>query len=388
MPRNHPHWNTDDWEDPNNGLQVDDSLLDRRDVELSAEMEVAPSGVTQEQIEDFKNQQNPVVDVGGSIVGDINKELEMSDGKSNRVKRVEASIAGHSDSISQLTDASWNAQQTANSAIEDAARANDELGDLLDLGSENPMALWRLQNAINDADATAAEALSQAVEANTRAIAAMNQEVARMLPCRDGQENDFIKVDPGRIIVCKGAWTGWLYYMGSSPHDGEAVGVQDTSLVSGFSPVPSPNGDRRFYPGGAVDVIFMRVMPGVHTRYSVTTSDQWVLLNQWEWTTVASFTIPEDGSISGSAKFCFTRRTLLADYAARVTVNGQSVTKSVHIQGAPMFGDGPRWANAVISIPEAKAGDVIKLEAYVSHPDRNNRYINNAEMQLDLIAGR
>ena len=409
MQRNHAHWNDDDWENPASGLSTDDDFIEERDVTLSTVADVVPSGVTQEEIDNFVAEQNPTVDPNGNtIIGNTSKELsqisselEMVDGKSEKLQTVTRTIVEQHDAITTLGQAAQAAQNTADNAVSDAAQANDRLGDILDSDSQDPQALWRLQEAINEANEAALLAHSAAIEANTAAVAALNQEVARMLPCRGGQENDFIKVtmlDSSYQITCKGSWTGWLYYQGSTytnrtvqvTIDGK-VGmdtVRDSYTASNFTSVPSETGARVFQASSSYDVIFMRVLPGTQTNYSVTTSSEWVWMAQWEWTTLATFTIPEDGILTGTARFCFVRRTKLADYAARVTVNGQSVTKSVTISAAPLFGDGPRWANAVISIPQAKAGDVIKLEAYASHPDGGNRAVNNAEMSLALITGR
>lgn len=405
MYKNHPHWNEDDWENPDSGLDTDDSLLERRDVELSTVADVQPSGVTQEEIDDFVKNHPAEVDAGSDTIfgntskelGEISSELEMVDGQSKKLQTITKTYVDQQDAITVLSQAAKDAQSTADSAVGDAAEANDQLGNLLDEDSENPLALWRLQEAINDANQAALEAHSAAIDANTSAIEALNQEVARMLPCQVGEENDFIRVDEGPKIVCKGSWTGWIYSMGEASErnvasvtggGGGTVYVTDNYMNSSSGSVPTSEGGRTYSISRTIDVVFMRVMPGTQTNYRVTTSSDRTLLDRSTWTTLATFTIPEDGVLTGTAKFCFVRRSFLANYHARVTVNGQPVTKSVVIAGAPLFGDGPRWANAVISIPKAKAGDVVTLEAYSSHSDQNNRYVNNAEMNLALITGR
>ena len=406
MQRNHAHWNDDDWDNPASGLSTDDSFIEERDVTLSTVADVLPSGVTQEEIDNFVADQNPTVDPSGNtIIGNTSKEvskisseLEMVDGKSNKLQTVTRTIVEQHDAITTLGQAAQAAQSTADNAISDAAQANDRLGDILDSESQDPQALWRLQEAINDANQAALEAHSAAIDANTSAVEALNQEVARMLPCRVGEENDFIRVDDGRKIVCKGSWTGWLYYQGATSSnrtvsvmvDGKygTGSYQDSYMASSFTSVPSETGSRVFQASSSYDVVFMRVLPGTQTDYDVRTSSDWTWMADATWTTLATFTVPEDGILTGTSKFCFVRKTYLGTYGARVTLNGQSVTKSDVISAAPLFGDGPRWANQVISVPKAKAGDVIKLEAYAQHGDQNNRYVNQAQMDLSLITGR
>lgn len=409
MQRNHAHWNDDDWENPASGLSTDDNFIEERDVTLSTVADVLPSGVTQEEIDNFAAEQNPTVDTSGNTIigntskelGQISSELEMVDGKSEKLQTVTRTIVEQHDAITTLGQAAQAAQSTADNAISDAAQANDRLGDILDSESQDPQALWRLQEAINEANEAALLAHSAAIEANTSAVAALNQEVARMLPCRGGQENDFLKVTVSGSdykITCKGSWTGWLYYQGATS-DNRIVSVrvagetgngsyQDSYMASSFTSVPSETGSRVFQVSKSYEVIFMRVLPGTQTDYDVTTTSDWTWMADATWTTLATFTVPEDGILSGTSKFCFVRKTYLGTYRARVTLNGQSVTKSNVISAAPIFGDGPRWANQVISAPKAKAGDVIKLEAYAQHGDQNNRYVNNARMDLSLITGR
>lgn len=402
MQRNHAHWNDDDWENPASGLSTDDSFIEERDVTLSTVADVLPSGVTQEEIDNFAAEQNPTVDTSGNTIigntskelGQISSELEMVDGKSEKLQTVTRTIVEQHDAITTLGQAAQAAQNTADTAVSDAAQANDRLGDILDSESQDPQALWRLQEAINEANEAALIAHSAAIEANTSAVAALNQEVARMLPCRIGQENDFIRIDEQGTLICKGSWTGWIYYMGGGSGTdiyrvaGETVTVRDRYLASSFGPVPTSTGGRTYSPSNNIDVIFMRVLPGTQTDYDVRTSSDWVWMDNASWKTLATFTVPEDGILTGTSKFCFVRKTYLGTYGARVTLNGQSVTKSNVISTAPLFGDGPRWANQVISVPKAKAGDVIKLEGYAQHGDANNRYVNQAQMDLSLITGR
>lgn len=405
MYKNHPHWNEDDWENPDSGLDTDDSLLERRDVELSTVADVQPSGVTQEELDDFVKNHTPEVDAGSDTIfgntskelGEISSELEMVDGQSKKLQTITKTYVDQQDAITVLSQAAKDAQSTADSAVGDAAEANDQLGSLLDEDSENPLALWRLQEAINDANQAALEAHAAAIDANTSAVEALSQEVARMLPCQVGQENDFIRIDEGPKIVCKGSWTGWIYSMGETAErnvasvtggGGGTVYVTDNYMNSSFDSVPTSEGGRTHSVSKSIDVVFMRVMPGTQTNYRVTPSSDKTLLDRSTWTTLATFPIPEDGILTGTAKFCFVRRTFLGDFWARVTVNGESVTRSVNVSGGPLIGDGPRWANAVISIPSAKAGDVVKLEGYIGASHEGNRYVNNAEMSLALITGR
>lgn len=393
MQRNHAHWNDDDWENPASGLSTDDSFIEERDVTLSTVADVLPSGVTQEEIDNFAAEQNPTVDTSGNTIigntskelGQISSELEMVDGKSNKLQTVTRTIAEQHDAILDLGAAADKAQADADSAIEAAGAANDQLGDLLDTDSENSLALWRLQESINENQQLAMTAHSAAIDANQQAIQSMRQEVTRQMRIVPGQSNDFAEIggqagNPTSYWArANGSWTGEVV----------AIGVKDNAPRIYITSVPTSVGSRTIgIDGTQYQYAFFRIDPGVATEYDVETSTDTVWLNNKTWTTLASFTVPDSGSISGTAGFRFLRRTYLGWYGARLTLNGAEVHSSSIIAAAPLFGDGPRWASLAMTDVSAQEGDVIKLEGYVDHGDAGNRTVNDARMHLTVITGR
>lgn len=393
MQRNHPHWNDDDWENPASGLSTDDSFIEERDVTLSTVADVLPSGVTQEEIDDFVADHSPTVDTSGNTiigntskeVGQISSELEMVDGQSKKLQTVTRTITEQHDAILDLGEAADKAQADADNAIAAAGAANDQLGDLLDTDSENSLALWRLQESINENQRLAMTAHSAAIDANSQAIQAMRQEVTRQMRVVPGQSNDFAEINgeeghPGSYWArAKGSWTGEVV----------AIGVRDNAPRLYITSVPDQYGSRTIgIDGSQFQYAFFRIDPGVATEYHVETSLDTVGLDNRTWTTLASFTVPDSGSISGTAGFLFLRRTHLGWYGARLTINGVDVHSSVVIAAAPLFGDGPRWASLALTDVSAQEGDVLKLEAYVDHGDWNNRTVNDAHMDLTVITGR
>ena len=393
MQRNHAHWNDDDWENPASGLSTDDNFIEERDVTLSTVADVLPSGVTQEEIDDFVANHSPTVDTSGNTIigntskelGQISSELEMVDGKSEKLQTVTRTIVEQHDAILDLGAAADKAQADADSAIEAAGAANDQLGDLLDTDSENSLALWRLQESINENQQLAMTAHSAAIEANRQAIQSMRQEVTRQMRVVPGQENDFVAVvgfedsPPSYSIRAKGSWTGELV----------AIGVKDNSPQIFITSVPDVYGNRTIgVDGRKFQYAFFRIGAGVATQYSVETSKDTVTLDNKTWTTLASFTVPESGRVSGTGGFRFLRRTYLAGYGARITLNGSDVHSSSVIAAAPLFGDGPRWASLVLTDVSVQKGDIVRLEAYADHFSAANRRVNDAGMNLTVITGR
>lgn len=393
MQRNHAHWNDDDWENPASGLSTDDNFIEERDVTLSTVADVLPSGVTQEEIDNFAAEQNPTVDTSGNTIigntskelGQISSELEMVDGKSEKLQTVTRTIVEQHDAILDLGAAADKAQADADSAIEAAGAANDQLGDLLDTDSENSLALWRLQESINENQQLAMTAHSAAIDANSQAIQSMRQEVTRQMRVVPGQTNDFAEIggDAGYPLSywarAKGSWTGEVV----------AIGVKDNSPRIYITSVPDAYGNRTIgIDGTQYQYAFFRIDPGVATEYDIETSTDTVGLNNKTWTTLASFTVPDSGSVSGTAGFRFLRRTFLGGYGARLTLNGAEVHSSSVIAAAPLFGDGPRWASLAMTDVSAQKGDIVRLEAYVDHGDAGNRTVNDARMNLTVITGR
>jgi hypothetical protein len=393
MYKNHPHWNEDDWEAPDSGLATDDSLLEKRDVELSTVADVQPSGVSQEEIDDFVANHSPAIDASGNTiigntskeVGQISSELEMVDGKSEKLQTVTRTIVEQHDAILDLGAAADKAQADADSAIEAAGAANAQLGDLLDTDSENSLALWRLQESINENQQLAMTAHSAAIDANSQAIQSMRQEVTRQMRIVPGQSNDFVEVGgfedtpPSYWVRGKGSWTGELV----------AIGVQDNSPQIFITSFPDVYGNRTIgIDGRKFQYAFFRIDPGVVTQYRVETSSDTVVLDNKTWTTLASFTVPESGRVSGTGGFRFLRRTYLGGYGARITLNGTEVHSSSIIAAAPLFGDGPRWASLVLTNVSAQKGDIVRLEAYADHFSAANRRVNDAGMDLTVITGR
>lgn len=374
MPRNHPHWNTDDWEDPNNGLQVDDALLERRDVELSKVAEVNPSGVTPEEIEDFKNQQNPGVDAGGSIIGDIDKELEMSDGKSNRVQRVEYAVSEHSDSISQLTEDSRKAQETANGALADAKQANDELGGLIDQDTDNPLGLWRLQETINRADAAALQAHQLAIEANTLAINSLSRTVTRHLPLASSGENEYVSVW-GNTLTIKGNWVGHLVVLEEVP---DTIRASSTKM-----PVPLPTG-KKTYTANNGHFVLITVQGGTAVNAKVTKPGKTTLL-KGQWTTALSWTAPEKTTVLGSASFKWLAKTFQGTYEARITVDGVPAISWETSSSAPIFGHGQRDHRLTFQSIGIEADSILRLEYRADHDNPINREVSDEEMNLAYV---
>ena len=99
MIKNHLHWNEDVWENPDSGMQEDLEAVQSRDVEISSVGTIAPSGLSDEQLQSYLETVSVEINGSDTLLGaqsgalkNINKELQMTGDTSARLGGVDRSL--------------------------------------------------------------------------------------------------------------------------------------------------------------------------------------------------------------------------------------------------------------------------------------------------------
>lgn len=99
MIKNHLHWNEDVWENPDSGMQEDLEAVQTRDVEISSVGTIAPSGLSDEQLQSYLDTVSVEINGSDTLLGaqsgalkNINKELQMTGDTSARLGGVDRSL--------------------------------------------------------------------------------------------------------------------------------------------------------------------------------------------------------------------------------------------------------------------------------------------------------
>lgn len=99
MIKNHLHWNEDVWENPDSGMQEDLEAVQTRDVEISSVGTIAPSGLSDEQLQSYLETVSVEINGSDTLLGaqsgalnNINKELQMTGDTSARLGGVDRSL--------------------------------------------------------------------------------------------------------------------------------------------------------------------------------------------------------------------------------------------------------------------------------------------------------
>lgn len=112
MIKNHLHWNEDVWENPDSGMQEDLEAVQTRDVEISAVGTIAPSGLSDEQLQSYLETVSVEINGSDTLLGaqsgalkNINKELQMTGDTSARLGGVDRSLLLQGQEITSTSEA-------------------------------------------------------------------------------------------------------------------------------------------------------------------------------------------------------------------------------------------------------------------------------------------